>query len=377
MSDVTMTRGGERERIPEGGGGLQRARAEGSNVRPGGRPIVQRARNASFANKIRSVSFMQKEKEAAIPDSNASPWGVEETPEEAERAKVADAKSHADRQLQSRLVKKVSINVSALGSPLSPSMSFSSPRRADGTSPKGTAGSPAHATSPLKGIRRSMSRFGGNAAPDEDRTSMSPVSSASPACDTSQTGASSAEPKVAPPTSPGAVVSRTRSKVPEIEAGPPIAGNNAVTKPASLTATGDEAKGGEGEAIKNAGAKSKLRGSQRESDDKPKEKEKMAKGKSRKFGFSSKLRSAIGHGKKGDVEGPGGEDDDEEGSLEKEHDITVQRGHGDGGGGEDAGGGGKGVALAKDASLRDDDFVSYQTKPKEGKTWSRMSRVLK
>jgi hypothetical protein len=72
----------------------------------GGRPAVSRGRNPSFAiPKIRSPSFMQREKDEEIPDANSTPWGVEPTAEEKAKEEAATA---ADRAIQARLTRKVS-----------------------------------------------------------------------------------------------------------------------------------------------------------------------------------------------------------------------------------------------------------------------------
>jgi hypothetical protein len=411
MSDVTLTRGGERERVPDGGGGLQRPRADGSNGRQG-RPIVQRARNASFAiPKIRSMSFMQKEKAEDIPDANASPWGVEESAEDVEKAQ-SDAKALADKQLQARLARKVSLNVGAIGSPMSPSMSFSSPRRtqerareSDGAPPSSNANVAGQAAM-AKGIRKSMSRFGVGVGVEGDAASQSVGDFASSTSPTSTVSAESDSStatlshSVVAAIAPAMAVTKTKSKVifEDVTATsipsklPSKSDAQQVSKEVSRNATresskvepgagtaksgGDIRRDGQVEAM-GARSKSKVRGGRRDSDekakgrDKEKEKEKLTKGKSRKFGFS-KLRSALhGHKKEqgADSGDDDGDDDDTDGLVEIATEVVVERDGGDGGG--------KGVVFAKEPSLRDDDFVNYQTRLKDGKSWGRKSRALK
>jgi hypothetical protein len=392
---------------------LQRPRADVSNGRQG-RPIVQRARNASFAiPKIRSMSFMQKEKAEDIPDANASPWGVEESAEDVEKAQ-SDAKALADKQLQARLARKVSLNVGAIGSPMSPSMSFSSPRRtlerareSDGAPPSSNANVAGQAAM-AKGIRKSMSRFGVGVGVEGDAASQSVGDFASSTSPTSTVSAESDSStatlahSVVAAIAPAMAVTKTKSKVifEDVTATaipskqPSKSDAQQVSKEVSRNATresskvepgagkakggGDIRRDGQVEAM-GARSKSKVRGGRRDSDEKAmgrdkekeKEKEKLTKGKSRKFGFS-KLRSAL-HGHKKEHDAGSGDDDgddgDTDGPVEIATEVVVERDGGDGGG--------KGVVFAKEPSLRDDDFVNYQTRLKDGKSWGRKSRALK
>lgn len=426
--------------------------------------MVQRARNASFAiPKMRSVSFMQKEKEED-PNASASPWGVEET-EEPDKGKGSDAKAMAERQLQTRMAKKMSLNVGALGGPTSPSLSFSSPRRQnkdgilDPVSPKSSGNSPSGpGAAPLKkGIRKSISRFG--AIDDATAQSVgdfaahsSPVSSvASPGSDAPQSGGSSV------PDSTGAagaaaaaggdgsgaggaeggdggemvVLVKTRSRLLQQAAGEAESGQReSATKPRGAAAGNKVAfdgpamsahtsrqtsrqasrqasrqksgqasrqKSGQGDGgdkthgSKSGYLRSKSRyGGRRDSDekkgkdkDKDKEKDKdekhkLARGKSRKFGFLRKRRK----GDSDDSDDSSGSDSDGDEAptgAPSMPNVTLERGGGEdkGAAGGKADGGGKGVAFAAQPSMRQDDFINYQTKPKDNAKWGRKSRALK
>lgn len=78
-----------------GAAGLQRQRQDVPG-RPG-RPATSRVRNPSFAiPKIRSPSFMVREKSDDIPDAHASPWGVED---DTNKDATVSPQGAADRQV--------------------------------------------------------------------------------------------------------------------------------------------------------------------------------------------------------------------------------------------------------------------------------------
>jgi hypothetical protein len=428
-------RGGERDReprSPDGAGGLQRARADGAKERQAGRPLAQRARNASFAiQKIRSPSFLQKEKDEEIPNANASPWGVEE-PTEPEKEKP-DAKALADKQLQNRVTKKLSLTITAMGSPTSSGMSFSSPRKvypAGGgvgggdrdreltLPPGGISHSPSQMTK-KGGVRKSMSRFGAAAAAEMEGISQSigdfaAGGGATPAlrdASSDPLGAreiAGAEVAAAVAAGAGVSVTKTRSKA-RIEEAMPVRGaaeagaaagsrerrggaaepvqtpDRAKGKSARIELVtgrkdGEEranladARGGKGkdrdEKEKDKAEKlSRGKSKDKDRDEKDREKdktEKLSKGRSKKFGFSSKLRSAMHYNKR---------DEEEDASLQ---DVDVEAVVEDDGDEDSDGPAASGVEISKQTSLRQDDFVSYQTKPKTRKTGRKsMGLMLK
>lgn len=450
MSQPENERPRERERDGGGGGaggGLQRARADGANGRVAGRPLVQRTRNASFAiPKMRSPSFMQKEKEEEIPDANASPWGVEDD-RKAEPEKT-DAKALADKHIQSRVSRKMS----GMGLPSSPTasgISFTSPKARErergsdedgkeagkdgGKQPAVKIAAGASNSPSKKAIRKSMSRFGGaeemqgigEFAAGHSHSPGSTMSSTSSSARISPTNSGKGE---SLPSAGGlddsgsnATIRKTKSGFQIDDGGGEAGGGGADDKAGNQKSMvsrkkskgpggGDRERKGDGKVERGkggkpvgrlasrqgerpslekgkSGLKSRSSMGRKASEDKgaagvgkrggvqisAKEKDydgpsddakgkgnSLGKTKSKKFGFSlGRRHKGAGQDAKGEADDAGGAKE-----TEKEEDGA---GEAVGGGQGSAGAAGGGPAFGRELSIRQDDFVSYQTKPAKQK----------
>lgn len=337
--------GGERERAVNAGGGMQRPRSDAVNNRAAGRPMTQRARNASFAlSRMRSPSFLVKDKDEGTPDSNASPWGVEET----EAEKKEHAKELADKQMQIRLAKKVSISFTNLSSPATVGPSF----LPQAVSPNTMTLSGSPGTKSI-GLRKSMSMFGGSRA----GTSQSPTAAGENVSMKAFTGVPGS------PTTPSnnsdsfkdskAANTKSSSK--------PTHDQETSESSINLVYSPSKAKRDEAESPASYKQRHHHHGEDAE----------KSKVKHKKKGLGSKLRSAIRGGKREGEKDEGESDDDDDTAADdsiEDDGLFSPRG---GSTPTDEG------LLFKEPSTRVDDFVSYQTKPKDEKKWGRKSRMLK
>lgn len=341
--------GGERVRAGNGGGGMQRPRSDALNNRAAGRPMAQRARNASFAlPRMRSPSFLVKEKDEDTPDANASPWGVEET----EAEKKEHAKELSDKQMQTRLAKKVSMSFTNLSSPTTPGSSLSPQAVSPNTVTP--SGSPVTKST---GLRKSMSMFGGNKAGTSqsliaagENVSMKPSAGVSG----SLAGTPTTHSNNSDSFKDSAVANMKSSVKPTDDQETSESFTNLVSSPS-------KAKHDEAESPLSLKERHHHYGEDVE----------KSKVKHKKKGLGSKLRSAIRGGKRegekdesesdGDENSAADEATEGDGPISPRGDSTPKD---------------KGIFF-KEPSTRVDDFVSYQTKPKDEKKWGRKSRMLK
>lgn len=358
--------GGERPRASTGdvGGGFQRPRTDGSSTRSSGRPLnnAQRTRNASFAMpRMRSPSFLVKEKDEETPDADESPWGVAET--EAEEKKESP-RELADKQMQTRLTKKLSMSFTNLGSPTSPHQPISPQATSPTTPGTKTVG---------LGLRKSMSMFGGNKA-----GIMSPTAASENVAMSAFAGApGSPTTPSSPQTFENLPVVNSKSRImkdsdnhePFPKETDKISQSDGNTNFNAPRKAGQEEAEPPGDAAKSQ-ASHRVRGA-RHHQGEDIEKNKV---KHKKKGLGSKLRSAIGGGKK---------EEDKVDSSDSDSDDEIV-GDGGRGSGDHVSSGGDGAVrengvLFKDPSLRNDDFVNYQTKPKDEKKWKagRKSKLMK
>lgn len=416
MSQTEGERSRERERDNSGtNGGLQRARADGTNGRATGRPLSQRTRNSSFAiPKMRSPSFMQREKEKEIPDANASPWGVEDDRTEAEKS---ETKALADKHIQSRVSKKMS-GIGLPSSPSAASLSCTSPRpkdrgrnlaEDDQKDQRVPLTKSQSAASTKKGIRKNISRFGGQEEMQgiaEYAAAHSPgstISSTSSMRDgSSRLGSSSLAED-----SDMSIVTKSKSKV-QLVVSDNIDTSGKAKPEGDLQKCkskgvdrgkksekflgrrgskthekkdGDHSKLETKKSVAKPGQQSTSKKANEESDSGStkrrglhigsKEKEydessadtskgkckEFGKSKSKKFGFSLSRKHRSSHQGQSRHPDDDAEDTTAEGGIMENSEVS--------------GGFGAGQELTKELSIRQDDFVSYQTKP--GKSKGRKS----